>query len=798
MLYFQKEKALNFRLRVFVVVLLFTVVATGGLIVLQAFSTPPAQAAAGDGVFIDHPGLVPDEPERGYPRILTTPFNNGTPRQTLAVDLIGPYIVSGGDFHRIELQNGNVINQRYLAVFDTRDQSLACSNLDVDDEIFAFAPGPRPNTMIMAGSFKNVNGADGVQRIRNRIALVDLDTCLVDRNWIVEDLNFRVTELAVTGNRLFIAGDFTSIEGTGIDHIAEVSLDTGELNRNFDPNFRNAETRAVVGMEASPDGTRLAIVHRATQIMGVNLRGTAIFNISDPNRIRLTGHRMDPNSGVGDGRGRPFERYDLIQDGTISPDFSTIVLVQGPGTEQDYVTAFPTVERQTDERWQLFIRDTTFSAAASNDVVYIAGHFCKIDEGPGNARVLEPFGGPNVCDGAEERDGVFRTQMAALDLDDGTPLNWNPGNTAQVGGRALTVVNRGLLFGFDGDRTATIRTGTTAFYDFGPQQEPTPPPPPTPASVTCSATLAGNSVELRWTANDAATQSVRLNGSWVTTVGDGVSSFTHAPGPGTHEYVVRLRDGGQTRNITCNPSPVTVGATPAPAPAPPPGGALTCTSQVVGNQLVLTWTGNTSDSQVVRRNGGWVATLDGGATTYSTTVTNGNYLIRVRIGGATTDIVCQPGGATPAPAPNPVNVALGRTTSQSSTGFGGVSSRAVDGNTSGVFRDDSVTHTVGDTFEPWWQVDLGARSSLSTIELWNRTDGCCTQRLDDAVVFVSDTNMAGRSIANLEGDPSVTSYDLNGVLGRLTTIDADTAGRYVRVHLRGTATLSLAEVRVFN
>ena len=158
MLYFQKEKALNFRLRVFVVVLLFTVVATGGLIVLQAFSTPPAQAAAGDGVFIDHPGLVPDEPERGYPRILTTPFNNGTPRQTLAVDLIGPYIVSGGDFHRIELQNGNVINQRYLAVFDTRDQSLACSNLDVDDEIFAFAPGPRPNTMIMAGSFKNVNG----------------------------------------------------------------------------------------------------------------------------------------------------------------------------------------------------------------------------------------------------------------------------------------------------------------------------------------------------------------------------------------------------------------------------------------------------------------------------------------------------------------------------------------------------------------------------------------------------------------------------------------------------------------
>src|SRR5262245_37498823 len=73
------------------------------------------------------------------------------------------------------------------------------------------------------------------------------------------------------------------------------------------------------------------------------------------------------------------------------------------------------------------------------------------------------------------------------------------------------------------------------------------------------------------------------------------------------------------------------------------------------------------------------------------------------------------------------NMALGRPTSQWSMNHLGVSSRAVDGNTSGWWGDGSVTHTAYES-QAWWQVDLEAVRSVGDVVLYNRTD-CCTDRL---------------------------------------------------------------------
>ena len=53
----------------------------------------------------------------------------------------------------------------------------------------------------------------------------------------------------------------------------------------------------------------------------------------------------------------------------------------------------------------------------------------------------------------------------------------------------------------------------------------------------------------------------------------------------------------------------------------------------------------------------------------------------------------------------PVIVSKGKPTSQSSEGWGGQSSRAVDGNTDGSWNHGSCTHTLN-TVNPWWKVDL--------------------------------------------------------------------------------------------
>jgi len=49
----------------------------------------------------------------------------------------------------------------------------------------------------------------------------------------------------------------------------------------------------------------------------------------------------------------------------------------------------------------------------------------------------------------------------------------------------------------------------------------------------------------------------------------------------------------------------------------------------------------------------------------------------------------------------------GCSTSQSSTGWGGKPWRAVDGNTSGNYKDKSCTHTQNEQEGPaWWRIDL--------------------------------------------------------------------------------------------
>ena len=142
-----------------------------------------------------------------------------------------------------------------------------------------------------------------------------------------------------------------------------------------------------------------------------------------------------------------------------------------------------------------------------------------------------------------------------------------------------------------------------------------------------------------------------------------------------------------------------------------------------------------------------------------------------------------------------VNIAVGKVATQSSTGYGGHAPRAVDGNTSGNWSDNSVTHTNGGAQE-WWQVDLGSVQPIESIQLWNRTD-CCSNRLSNFWLFVSDNEIVGSDVASILSDPDVSSFAYPGQAGVTANFPIHRAGRYVRVQLAGTDYLSLAEVQVW-
>ena len=80
----------------------------------------------------------------------------------------------------------------------------------------------------------------------------------------------------------------------------------------------------------------------------------------------------------------------------------------------------------------------------------------------------------------------------------------------------------------------------------------------------------------------------------------------------------------------------------------------------------------------------------------------------------------------------------GAVASQSVTAYGGLASRAIDGNRNGSWYVGSVTHTDGSS-NNWWQVDLGADRSVERIVLYNRTD-CCWERLSNFRVSVLDAS----------------------------------------------------------
>jgi len=140
------------------------------------------------------------------------------------------------------------------------------------------------------------------------------------------------------------------------------------------------------------------------------------------------------------------------------------------------------------------------------------------------------------------------------------------------------------------------------------------------------------------------------------------------------------------------------------------------------------------------------------------------------------------------------NIALAGTASQSSTDHNGAASRAIDGNTSGVWVDGSITHTAEED-QPWWQVDLGDAYMIDEIQIYDRIDEpCCANRLRDYDV----------SILNCSGDVVWTDHQLDSPEPSVS-LDAEGAvGQYVKIQLRPRSEgedldpLSLAEVRVLS
>ncbi|XP_066269370.1 uncharacterized protein [Branchiostoma lanceolatum] len=138
------------------------------------------------------------------------------------------------------------------------------------------------------------------------------------------------------------------------------------------------------------------------------------------------------------------------------------------------------------------------------------------------------------------------------------------------------------------------------------------------------------------------------------------------------------------------------------------------------------------------------------------------------------------------------SVALGRTSTQSSTAYGALASRATDGNTDSNFGAGSCTHTSVDDIDPWWQVDLEAQFPIKKVVIFNRV--IAPERINPFYLHIGDSIIV-RSNPKCGGE-----HRFPETWPRSIDIWCDgMRGRYVGVQLYGTneRQLTLCEVQVF-
>ncbi|MGI9608786.1 MAG: hypothetical protein ACR2NL_00685, partial [Acidimicrobiia bacterium] len=182
-----------------------------------------------------------------------------------AIEQIGDRIYVGGRFQ--EVTDGAVsIDQPYLAAFhESTGQYINTFTPDLDGVVHDLAASPDGTKLFVGGEFTTVNG----QAIDALVAL-DATTGAVDTSW-TGDINGApsVRSLQVLGNWLYVAGSFTSVISSSGNNAAWRALRFDVSTGGHDPSWRPVITGGGVwGIAPSPDMDRVYVAGYLTEVDG--------------------------------------------------------------------------------------------------------------------------------------------------------------------------------------------------------------------------------------------------------------------------------------------------------------------------------------------------------------------------------------------------------------------------------------------------------------------------------------------------------------------------------------------------
>ncbi len=247
-------------------------------------------------------------------------------------------------------------------------------NPGANGKVKAVAASEDGTVIFLGGMFTEAGGAP-----RANLAAVDAVTGAALASWTADTAGTTpdVASLAVDGDRLYVGGRFTGIDGTARKRLVVIDIPTG----NLVPSFRPAPNKGVTEVVVSPDGTVYA--GGAFTMLGGQPRNSA----GSVNPATGTATAFSPTGNGG----------NVVTVG-LSPDGGRFFY----GTENNTLFAY-TPATSNAPIWSIKTSGNTQAIADSGDEMWIGGHFSQIVTG----HIARPF-------------------IASIDPVDGSVNAWNP------------------------------------------------------------------------------------------------------------------------------------------------------------------------------------------------------------------------------------------------------------------------------------------------------------------------------------------------------------------------------------
>jgi beta-propeller uncharacterized protein DUF5122 len=390
---------------------------------LAAVAAVPNVAAASPALGV----VVSDDPANHTPNVAS-----GAVYKFVQV---GGVMYAGGAFGSVStapgVSPGGTFARNNLVAFDPATGVIASFAPNVAGEVWALASDG--TSLYVGGTFATVNGV-----ARRGLAKLNPVTGAVDTAFNAGLGSGRVTDAAVVGGRLLVAGTFPGkLRALNLASGAN----TGYINVGISGSVAdNAGPTEVYRFAVNPAGTRLVGVGNFTTVGG-QTRWRA-FMLTLGATVSVNPWWYPPLQNMC----QAASLSDYVKDVDFSPNGSWFAVVatgfvpQAGGIGRDLCDATARFETNVASpvrpTWINYTGgDTLHSVAATDVAVYVQGHQRWLDN---------PQGRNSAGPGAVSRPGI-----GAIGPTTGLALSWNPTKDRGVGGKDLYVTSQGLWVGSD-------------------------------------------------------------------------------------------------------------------------------------------------------------------------------------------------------------------------------------------------------------------------------------------------------------------------------------------------------------